>query len=410
MIVEKYTNRIKETSINIVQTTVESVRKKDITKIGMRVYKDGFIGISGALGNTDDNTLIKVAEEALENKIPYDFEPTANKEEDLDCREDLLDDEAFVNEVEFVMEELKKTQPIFSFSNKINLVDKEISLNNIRNLKLSYKDSYMDTQLCFKEKTSANIMDGYVVFQSRKYNRDAFVSIVNNVCDAYSNLLPFNKDGTYPVIFSMMDGLPLMKLLEDLDANLFSTGSSLLSGKTGQKLFNSSFTLYQSLDPKDGIRPFFDAEGTVNDNYRYNLIKNGVVVSPYTDKKTAHKYNLPLTGSAVAEYDSVPRLGFTGFNVDETNNSLADLLGGEVGIFVAIASGGDFTPNGDFATPVQLPFLFDGKKLVGRLPELQVSSNIFDMFGAGFRGVSRDSINPLSLDKYMVMDLNVTKL
>ena len=32
MIKEKYINRVKEISINIVQTEIESVRKKDITK------------------------------------------------------------------------------------------------------------------------------------------------------------------------------------------------------------------------------------------------------------------------------------------------------------------------------------------------------------------------------------------
>lgn len=410
MVVEKYSNRIKETSINIVQTSVESIRKKDITKTGMRVYKDGFIGISGSLGNAEDSVLIKEAEEALANKIPYNLEPTANKEEAIDCRRELLDDEAFVNEIGIVMEELKKSQPNFYFTNKINLVEQEINLSNIRNLNLSYKDRYMLAELVFKEKSSKNIMDGFVEFQGRKYNRDAFLSLTNSTCDAYSNLLPFDKEGTYPVVFSMLEGLPLMKFLQDLNANLFSTGSSLLSGKTGEKLFSSDFTLYQSLNPEDGIHPFFDAEGTFNDNYRYSLIKNGVVVSPYTDKRTADKYKLALTGSAVAEYDSVPSLGLTGFSVEEANKSLEDLLGGEKAIFVAIASGGDFTPAGDFATPVQLPFLFDGKKLIGRLPELQVSSNIYHMFGAGYRGTAKSTINPLSINKYMVMDLNVSKI
>lgn len=410
MIVEKYTNRVKETSINIVQTSVESIRKKDITKTGMRVYKDGFIGLSGALGNVEDCALIKEAEEALSNKIPYNFEPTANREEALDCREEIISDENFLNEIEFVMEDLKKSQPNFSFSNKINLVEQEINLNNIRNLDLSYKDRYLSVDLVFKEKSSMNIMDGGVGFQGRKYNKSQFLSLTNNICDAYSNLLPFNKEGTYPVIFSVLSVLPLMKLLQDLNANLFATGSSLLSGKAGEKLFNNNFTLYQSSNPEDGIQPFFDGEGTVNDNYRYSLIKNGVVISPYTDKRTADKYNLTLTGSAVAEYDSVPSLGLAGFSVEETSNSLADLLGGEKAIFVAIASGGDFTPSGEFATPVQLPLLFDGKKFVGRLPELQVSSNVYHMFGAGYRGTSRDAFDKLSLDKYMVMDLNVAKI
>lgn len=31
--------------------------------------------------------------------------------------------------------------------------------------------------------------------------------------------------------------------------------------------------------------PFFDAEGVVNNEYRYALIEKGVINTPYTDKK-----------------------------------------------------------------------------------------------------------------------------
>jgi PmbA protein len=41
-------------------------------------------------------------------------------------------------------------------------------------------------------------------------------------------------------------------------------------------------------------------------------------------------------------------------------------------------------------------FLFNGERFVGRLPELNLTSNVFDMFGDSFVGVSRDSLNPLS--------------
>jgi PmbA protein len=80
-----------------------------------------------------------------------------------------------------------------------------------------------------------------------------------------------------------------------------------------------------------------------------------------------------------------------------------------MGIFVLIASGGDFTPEGNFGTPVQLAFLTDGEKLIGRLPELNVTSNVFDMFGNSFIGVSKDSHTPLSNSKYMIMNMNVSK-
>jgi len=57
------------------------------------------------------------------------------------------------------------------------------------------------------------------------------------------------------------------------------------------------------------------------------------------------------------------------------------MLGGRKAVFVLIASGGDCTPYGTFGPPVQTAFLFDGEKLTGRLPELRLESNLYDMSG-----------------------------
>jgi PmbA protein len=81
-----------------------------------------------------------------------------------------------------------------------------------------------------------------------------------------------------------------------------------------------------------------------------------------------------------------------------------------MGIFILIASGGDFTPDGHFASPVQLAFLFDGERFVGRLPELSISSSLQEMFGRNFAGVSRDDIFELENTKVTVMNMSVERL
>ena len=84
------------------------------------------------------------------------------------------------------------------------------------------------------------------------------------------------------------------------------TKASLFTNFLGEKKFSDKFTLYQSAEEEDltGIE-FFDAEGVVNPDYKYTLIENGKIITPYTDKKTAAQFNLPLTGSASADYDKV---------------------------------------------------------------------------------------------------------
>ena len=53
---------------------------------------------------------------------------------------------------------------------------------------------------------------------------------------------------------------------------------------------------------------------------------------------------------------------------------------------MVIASGGDTTPDGHFATPVQMAYLMEDGKLVGRLPEMVISGSFFDMLGKDYIG------------------------
>ncbi|MCC6872345.1 MAG: hypothetical protein IT351_08205, partial [Candidatus Fermentibacter sp.] len=71
--------------------------------------------------------------------------------------------------------------------------------------------------------------------------------------------------------------------------------------------------------------------------------------------------------------------------------------------------GGDFTPEGAFATPVQLAMLHDGTRFVGRLPELRISSHLFRMFGDDWMGQSADDISAFSDSPSMVMRMDVEK-
>jgi len=77
---------------------------------------------------------------------------------------------------------------------------------------------------------------------------------------------------------------------------------------------------------------------------------------------------------------------------------------------IAIASGGDFTPDGKFATPVQVSYLTDGVKLLGRLPELTIKGSLFDFFGRDFIGVSSDKLYLSGNERMLVTRLAAQKL
>ncbi len=410
---EKYSIHVREISLNIVQNSIDSVRKKDILKTGYRVYNKGNIGVAGVIGSpagqAGEDKLWEKAGEALSLQVPYPCDVTRNKKEQMyfDCV--LSSDEDLMHETEIILSDLKETQPGFSFSNKINRTRRLVELKNDAGLDLSHESTHLDFSLLVKDNGSSNILDLFTGYEGREYDREAFLGMTNSTCEAWRNRIDIT-DGKYPVVFFTSEMSYRTKLLESLHGMLYGSGSSLLSGKLGEKLFNDNFTVYQSRNPEDTVSlPFFDAEGTIPPDYRYSLIEKGVLKSPFTDKKTARKYDLPLTGAAAGEYDSVPDIGYRSIIVKPSAKTMKELLDGQGAVFAFIPMGGDFTPDGHFATPVHLAFWFDGEKLTGRLPELNLSSHLYDMFGKDFIGVSGDYFFPLGIDRTISMRMQVSK-
>jgi PmbA protein len=407
MIKERYISAVTDTTVNIVNSQLESIRNKSITKTSQRVYHDGFIGAAGAIGAFSEDELLNAAMDALNNHIDYQINPSCGQVIAYDMRKPFLKAQDVKSEVNSLLCELRERQPDFIFSNKISLTEVEAGIVNDNGLKLDYADRTLSAGLIFKEKTSASVFDGSIGFRERKYDRKLIVGEFDMILNAYGKKLSLSKGGRYPVIF-MTEEAPVDKFLSDLKADVFMKGGSLFSGKIGRQLFNESFTFTQDLNPETAyLTPFFDAEGVVNPGFVFNMIENGILKAPYCDKKTAHKYGINPSGSAFAPYDGVPQASLLHPAIKKTAGSLKDLLCGQTGIVVLTAAGGDFTPKGDYATPVQLALLTDGEHLLGRLPEFNLTSNIYEMFGKGYRGTC-DSWLPFSTGTFTVLDMDLT--
>ena len=265
MIKEKYIKNIKEVCINVVQTEIQSIRKKDITKTGLRVYDNGFIGIAGAVGKYDEQDLEKRAIENLKLEIPYPYEPSTDLTKKLDLREEIFSNEEFVEEVDSLLKILREEFPDFSFSNNILIQEFETKLINDRGLDLTHTDRATGAGLVIKEKESVNVFDAMYSYIDRQWNRDMILKGIRETLTAYRNKVELPRKGKMPVIFLEDDVLPLMKLIQELNGLKVGTGASLFKDFIGEKKFNDNFTLYQSseIDEVTGIE-FFDAEGVVN--------------------------------------------------------------------------------------------------------------------------------------------------
>ncbi len=410
MIKEKYTINSEETSLNLVQTQIESVRKKNITKTGFRLYKDKKIGVSGAIGKYDEKEQWEKSEKALSLNIDYPYEVSSDCEKSVEKPCDFTGGVEFTEEMEELLKQLRERHPKFIFSNKINLVTDDVTLENDNGLNLHSRISKIEASVLIKDKSSSDLMDAFMGMEGTKWDREEFLRMMEMTCTGLEKDADI-QNGKHKVVLIPFGCDFMNKMYSELHGLRYGTGGSLFSGKIGEKLFKEDFTLYQSLSPEDGILDaFFDAEGTVNENFRYPLIENGILKSPYTDKKYANQFNLALTGAAGGSYDSVPSLSPHPLVIKKSEKTLKQLLNGEKAVLVYFASGGDFTPEGKYATPVQTSFLFDGEKLFGRLPQLNITSHVYDMFGDDFIGVAKDSFTTLFPMHLPVMNLKVEKL
>lgn len=404
MIKELYQENIKELSINLTSSNIDSIMKKNIVKSGCRVYENGSIGIAGTFGEPTEDTW----QEAIDNlkaEIPYPYDIEVGKVEERDLRDHSVSEETFLQEVEIFTKELHEACPDFILSNKIIYVESRISLENNKGLSYVNYDSSVQVELIVKHKDSKDIIDTAIVKNERGFNKEELLREAKEMLTQFMIPVELPKEEKIPVI--VLNGeLPLLTIFTDsLNGEVVGLKTSIFSDKVGESLFHPDFTLYQDTTKEKIHVPFFDTEGVVNNNGTYTLIREGVIKHVFTDKKTAHKFSYPCSGAAGGEYDEVPNLSGVPLSIATGDENLKEMLNGSLGALVVLASGGGYSADGKFASPIQMAYLTDGEKILGKLPEFTISGNVYDMFGEDFMGVSVDK--PFFADRGLVIRMKV---
>ncbi|MBE6051052.1 MAG: hypothetical protein E7214_10485 [Clostridium sp.] len=408
MVKELYVIKEKEISLNVTQSKIDSIKKKEVTKSGCRIYKDGYIGIAGTLGEATSDTW-KKAEENLKNKVPYEFEPCKNMKRIRDLRVDNMSIEQFINVAEEFLKVLREEYSNFIFSNKIKLIEKEVTLKNDVGLDLKSIDRYFQTELMVKEKESINIIDTDLSGNARTFNKEDLLKLAKETLGNYTNMVSVPKEKKVPIIARPLE--LINKIVSELDGSKLGSGASIFNDKINKKVFSEKFTLYLDRSNENIMVPFFDSEGSTLEEDKLKLIDEGVIKLGYTDKRTADKYKVQNTAAASSEYDEVSSISQLSYNenifsVNTSNKTLSEIIGDKDAIYVAEMAGGDCTNEGIFSSPVQSAYLVSGGKIVGRLPEFNIRGNIYDMFGKDYLGVSKEKY--YTGENLVILNMEVT--
>lgn len=407
MIKETYINKINEIALNVTQTKIDSIRKKSITKSGCRVYSNGYIGVSGTLGEVTEETWAEAIKN-LENKVPYKYEPCKEKKRIRDLRKSNICAEEFLRESERLLEVMGSEFPDFIFSNKIKSIETECILKNEAGLEYINIDRYFEVELIIKERDSVNVFDTFIASAERVYDIEKVLEDTRRLLNAYNNKVELPNMKKLPVVMNF--GGFGEKIKEALNGDDIMKGTSIFSDKIGKEVFSKEFTIYINRDEDNIGTPFFDAEGSIVENDRFTLIENGKINFGYTDKKTSTEYGIPNTAAAVSSYDDIPGISGRGIfdkrlAVKSSDKTLNEILGNKEAVYAVFMSGGDCTNEGDFASPVQMSYLIRDGKVIGKFPEFSVYGNIYEMFGNDYLGQSSD--RAYFGDNAMVINMNV---
>lgn len=409
MIKEIIKQEHEEIILHIQKTRIQSIQKKSIQKTGLRIYNQGCIGVAGMIGPYQESELDRKALDMLKMEIPYKPEPTKNQQYKQIFDQPISTGSDFVADMERLLGSLHTSFPDFSFSHNIRLTDCHESMNNDAGLSLEYRDYYLNLQFLFKHAKSVELIDGHLSCVGRAYDKGLFLESCREKLNAFLNPVELPQETILPVIFTTDFITLFIKFIQDLNGRNIATKSSKLYDKIGTKVFHEDFTLYQSHHSGNLFIPFYDSEGISHPETEFQvpLIQNGFIKQGFTDKRTALEYDIPLTGSAVCDFDGIPSLKYPRFELQPGRKTISALLDGRKGIYVDMASGGDYTPQGEFATPVQCAYLVEGDRLVGKLPPLQLNSKLEDMFGKDFIGVSKEPFFPLNQEHAIVINFAV---
>ncbi|MDE7294356.1 MAG: hypothetical protein K2N72_08025 [Oscillospiraceae bacterium] len=399
---EKFIYKARNSTVKIEENKITAFEKKDLDDYSYRFLRDGYVGAYYCREKIDDDEGYRRAEKNLRFKRPYKFELETGARY-RDQTEKVLTDSELMALARETLAHINNKHPKYTLSGSLSVCRTKQGQVNDKGLDLWNSDCTVNAGFSFKHKDSKDIFAGYFGLGKRDFEPCKLYDMAENFLGNYSTRA--NVPGK---IIVQMPYYGLLDMLYGcLNGENIALGTSLLSGRIGEKIFSEDFTLLHDVsDGEAWHMRFFDREGVTLPGDKLAYIENGVLLRGYADKKTAEKYGIEHTGSAYCSFNDIPENGFVNLRIKQSGRTVKELLDGRLSVVPVAYGGGGFNEKGDYTMPVRLAYLSDGERFLERLPEFTLVSNMFDMFGKDFIGVGSDY--PIFNDKSVLVRLKTS--
>ena len=396
---EKHTTHRMLSELSFEENKAKTFARRNEIESSYRVYEDGKVGICYHCGKISDEDGFAAAQAVPDRARPYEFLPENGGKRSRDKTECSVSDRELMDMGREYMEYLATNYPDFTFAGSVSARWQCDTLTNDLGTDFSNTDYAIGVGFRFKHKDSRDLMDGAFEFNMRKPDDG---TIFRTMADLYLANYATVAEIPEEIILDMQYYGQLGVLASELNAEALALGTSRLSGKIGEKVFADDFSVeHDAGDQECWFTRFWDGEGSVLPDDKLVLIENGVIKTGYSDKRVAAKYNVPYTKSAGHNYTDLPTPGGLNLRIRRSDKTVRELLNGRYAVIPMNATGSPIDAAGDTSMVINTSLLWDGERVVGRLPEFRAKVNCFDMFGKDFLGVGSD--DPIYHDKQILL-------
>ncbi|KKU56220.1 MAG: Peptidase U62 modulator of DNA gyrase [Candidatus Amesbacteria bacterium GW2011_GWA2_47_11] len=177
------------------------------------------------------------------------------------------------------------------------------------------------------------------------------------------------------------------------NGKIVNEGMSKFAGKLGKKLFDGSLTIVDDPTVAWGVESYaLDDEGVPG--CRKLLVNRGEVTSFYYDLAQGSKAGVASTGNGSRSPFSQAQPQTANVFVSGGEESFAQLLAGVkqgLVVYQLLGVGQNNPYNGDFQFGVNLGYWVENGQTVGRVKDVGIAGNVFDLFRDRLIGVSEET-------------------
>lgn len=396
--VEVVAIRSESTRVSFEANRLKTSQVDETAGMAVRVVKNGRLGFAAS---SDMAALDKLVANALESAsygdaIPMRF-PAVQAALPVQTYDRIIADLPVQRLVEMGQELVhivRQVEPAAQVDVRVERKVQNVSIRNQTGADVSYERTPLTISVSLTRIQGDDVLMMFDASDTTRWEDD-YTSTARRLCAKLqlAQTVTTISSGRMPVLFSPTGMLALVfPLNAGLNGKNVYSGISPLKGKLGETLFDHKLTLVDdaTISGKTESAPYDDEAVPHRRNV---LIEHGVVKGFLYDLKTAAQAGVESTGNGSRSLFSAPAPAETNVLIAGGDAARADIIAGiDEGLIVedVLGLGQGNIISGAFSNPVALGFRIEKGKIIGRVKDVSIAGNIYDLL-KNIAAVSRET-------------------